>query len=207
MALEHYAKFKGFEITIGRPKKPKRILKDTLSESEVSRLIQSAKNLREKCMISFLAYSGIRNLELCNLRVVDIDLGANKVRVLAGKGIKDRVVNIPAQCTRLLVEYIMKYARKSEDFLFTTIVKGNPMATGDIRKIVRVLAGRANIGRRVFPHLLRHSLATNLLNRGASLLTIKDQLGHAHLSTVLHYLSCIETRVKTEYEHFLPAYM
>ena len=63
-------------------------------------------------------------------------------------------------------------------YLFTTVVKGDRLATGDLRKHVRVLARRAEIGRRVYPHLLRHSLATNLLNRGASLMMIKEQLGH-----------------------------
>jgi len=206
LAIEHYTRFKGGEIQIGRPKKPKRIIKDTLSESEVTRLIIAAKNIRERSMVCLLAYSGIRNQEICNLKLEDIDLGGNRITVLGGKNRKDRVVNMSAHCTRALVEYLRKFPKNTGEYLFSTLRKGNRLATGDVRKLIRVLTARAQIGRRVFPHLFRHSLATNLLNRGASLMTIKDQLGHAHLSTVLQYLASTVARSRSEYEHFLPAY-
>lgn len=79
IAIEHYTRFKGTPIKIGRPKKPKQILKAVLSESEVTRLIQATKNIREKAILCILAYSGIRNLELCKLKQDDINLGDNTV--------------------------------------------------------------------------------------------------------------------------------
>jgi len=207
LALEHYTRFKGNEIRIGRPKKPKRIITGTLSEAEVSRLIHAAKNIRERSIVCILAYSGIRNQEVCNLKMEDIDLGGNRITVLGGKNRKDRIVNMSAHCTRALVEYLRAFPRNAGEYLFSTLKRGNHLATGDVRKMIRVLTERARIGRRVFPHLFRHSLATNLLNRGASLLAIKDQLGHAHLSTVLQYLASTVNRSRSEYEHFLPAYL
>jgi len=94
LAIEWYMQFIGRPIKLGRPKKPKHIIKDTLTEAEVTMLIASSKNIREKAIISLLAYSGIRNKELCELRVCDVNLGDNMLRVLEGKGKKDRLINI-----------------------------------------------------------------------------------------------------------------
>ena len=207
LAVEHFSRFKGTELTLGRPRKPKRIIQGVLSESEISRLIQSAKNIREKAIICLLAYSGIRNRELCNIRRKDIDLGANHLRILGGKNKKDRLVNISAECTRVLIEYLGIYRRKPDDFLFITVEKENQLAPCDLRKMVRVLTLRAMIGRRVFPHLFRHSLATNLLNRGASLIMIKEQLGHAFIESTMIYVTSMPFRARSEYDFFKPAYM
>jgi integrase/recombinase XerD len=207
LAIEHYAKFKGQDIKIGRPRKPKRVIQDILSESEVSRLIQAARGIREKSIICLLAYSGIRNNELCNLRAKDVDLGANHITVLGGKNRKDRIVNISAECAKTLFEYLRTYRREHRDFLFTTITANSQLATCDVRKLLRGVARRAKIGRRVFPHLLRHSLATNLLNRGASLIMIQNQLGHAFIESTMIYVTSMPKRTRSEYDFFKPAYM
>ena len=158
-------------------------------------------------MLCVLAYSGIRNSELCNLRVCDVDIGNNRIRIHSGKNFKDRYANITGECAKVIVEYLRSYPRDDDAQLFTTIVKKNPLATGDLRKHVRVSSRRANIERRVYPHLLRHSLATNLLIRGASLITIKDQLGHDHYETSLYYLRSIPQRAKAEYNFCRPSYL
>lgn len=207
IAIEHYASLKGVEIRIGRPRKPRRIVKDILSESEVSRLIQITKNIREQAVVCLLSYSGIRNRELCGLKVDDIDLGSNHIRILGGKNKKDRIVNISPECTRTLIEYLIQYPRQRTDFLFSTVVRNNPLAPGDLRKMIRTLALRAKIGRRVYPHLLRHSLATNLLNRGASLIMIQNQLGHAFIESTMIYATSQPFRNRSEYDFFKPAYM
>jgi integrase/recombinase XerD len=207
LAFEHYAKLKGMRIRIGRPRKPRRIVKDTLSESEVSRLIQSAANARERAVVCLLAYSGIRNRELCALKVEDVDLGANQLAVLGGKNKKDGVVNISAECTRVLIDYLRQYPKERSESLFSTLAKNNPFAPGDVRKLLRTLARRAGIERRVFPHLLRHSLATNLLNRGASLVMIQKQLRHSFIDSTMIYAASMPFRNRSEYDFFKPAYM
>jgi integrase/recombinase XerD len=207
IALEHYTRFKGTPVKIGRPKKPKQIIKNVLSESEVTRLIQSTKNIREKALICLLSYTGIRNLEICNLKLEDIDMGDNQVTVRGGKNKKDRMVHMSAECTNVLICYLQSYPKKKDDYLFRTIVKNNPLATGDVRKTLRVIARRAKIERRVYPHLLRHSLATNLLNRGASLMLIKNQLGHAFIESTMIYVVSMPFRTRSEYDFYKPAYM
>lgn len=207
LALEHYTKFKGTAVTIGRPKKPRRLIKDTLSEAEVSRIFQVSKNVRENAIACVLAYSGLRSSEICNLRVTDIDVGQNQIRVTGGKGYKDRYVNIAAECSKIIVEYLKVFPRELDAFLFTTLRTNHQLDPADVRKHIRKLASRAGINRRVYPHLFRHSLATNLLNRGANLTMIKEQLGHVYYESTLIYANSTPFRVKSEYEFCKPAYL
>jgi len=141
------------------------------------------------------------------IRRKDVDLGGNHLTILGGKNKKDRVVNISAECTRVLIEYLSAFRRQPDDFLFATLEKGLQLKSSDLRKKIRTLACRAKIDKRVFPHLFRHSLATNLLNRGASLIMIKDQLGHAFIDSTMIYVNSMPFRTRSEYDYFKPAYM
>jgi site-specific recombinase XerD len=207
LALEHYTRWKGESVRLVRPKKPKRLIQDVLTESEVSRLILAARTIRVKAMLCLLAYSGVRNNELCNLKVEHVDLGGNQVRILSGKNLQDGVVNISAECTSTLIEYLREFPREKDDFLFTTLLKNNQLTSGDVRKIMRTASLRAGIGRRTFPHLLRHSLATNLLNRGASLMMIQQQLRHRFIESTMIYVISRPIRNRSEYDFHKPAYM
>lgn len=206
LAFERYMEFTHHKIQFGRPRKPKPIIKDTLTEAEVSLMLVFAKNVREKAILATLAYSGIRNKELCGLKVRDVDMANNFIRVFAGKGKKDRVVCIAPECSKLLICYLEQHKRKPEDWLFTTLRVGNKYHTGDLRKLCKVVVKRAGIEKRVYPHLLRHSLATNLLNRGANIFTVQHQLGHAFIDTTMVYLRSNINRIKSEYQYFTPAY-
>ena len=163
LALEHYTEWKGNPIKLSRPRKPQRILKDFLSEAEVTRIIMASNGcIRKKAMIALLAYSGIRNVEFCSLKLKDVDLGANEITVTASKNQKERITNISSECTNILIEYLKQYPREREDYLFTTLQKGNPLASADLRKHVKILSQKAGVLRPVSPHLFRHSLASNL---------------------------------------------
>jgi len=207
LALEHYTRYKGEVVKLARPKKPKRLIKDVLTESEVSRLLLATKNIRAKAMICLLAYSGVRNHELCNIKLGDVDLGGNQITVRDGKNRQDGVINISGECTRVLIEYLRAHPREKEDYLFTTLIRNNQLKTGDVRKLLRVTARKARIGRRVFPHLLRHSLASNLLNRGASLMMIQQQLRHRFIESTMIYVVSRPIRNRSEYDFHKPAYM
>ncbi len=75
LALERYTEFIGHPIHLGRPKKPKRFIRSTLSEAEITLMIAACRNIREKTLLSLLAYSGLRNKELCNLKIGASALG------------------------------------------------------------------------------------------------------------------------------------
>ena len=206
LGLERWTEYRGDPLKFGRQKKPRQIVKDTLTEAEVTRLIFSAGNIRDKAMIALLAYSGVRNLELCNIKVRDFDSGRNTIRIIKGKGLKDGLVNISSACTSILLEYLQVHARQADDFLFNTYQK-KQMTTWAVRKQVHVIAKKAGIKKRVYPHLLRHTLAANLLLRGANIMLLKQQLRHSHLETTLGYINSIVFGEMNQYDKFAPSYL
>ncbi|MFA6171967.1 MAG: tyrosine-type recombinase/integrase [Patescibacteria group bacterium] len=207
LSLEWYMNFIKNPLKLGRPKKPRTIIKDVLTEAEITLLINASKNIREKAMVSILAYSGIRNGELCNLRVHDVNLGDNMVRVIKGKGQRDRMVNISGDCTRILLDYLREYPRKSDDHFFTTLKRHNKYSSHDLRKVIKNLARRAKLNKRVYPHLLRHSLATNLIRRGANITLVQRQLGHSFIETTMVYIRSFPQRIQNEYNLYIPSYL
>ena len=207
VAIEKYTASCGRKLTFSRPKKPKRLIKDFLSEAEVSRIINACKNIREKSILVLLSYSGIRNKELCDLKVGDLDFGDNLVRVLKGKNSKERIVNMSGECTKILLKYLSEFPREESDYLFTSLLHNNKYQPTDLRKLVKVVAKRTDINKRIYPHLFRASLASNLLLRGAGILTIKEQLGHSDIGTTLEYIRSCPKRAKSEYDYFKPAYI
>ena len=116
LAIEHYMELKSNPVKITRPRKPKRLYKEFLTEAEISRMIVEASScIRKKAMVALLAYSGIRNVELCRLKVKDVDLGDNELFINGGKNKKDRITNISSECTRVLIDYLKYYPRDKEE--------------------------------------------------------------------------------------------
>lgn len=205
-ALEYWFEQKGEIVHYARQRKPKPIIKTTLSEAEVTRLLFCCKNIREKAIIAVLAYSGLRPKELTNLKYGDIDFGSNEVRVIQGKGFKDSVIYVSASCIRILLEYLQSFPKQPEDLMFKTFDGKRPFKTSCENKLIKVLTKRANINKRVYPYLLRHSLATSMFNRGADILTVKSQLRHAWLETTELYIHSLGYSPKNKYEKFVPSY-
>ena len=207
IALERYMSFLGTPVTLKRPKKPRRLVRGTLSEAEVTLWINAAKNLREKAILSLLAFSGLRNKELCRLTIEDVDIANQRITVRDGKGHKDRDAAIAPSCVTVLLEYLRERNGQPHEPLFVTVRHHTSYHPQDLRKLVRQSAARAGLHKRVFPYLLRHSLATNLLHRGAHLLAIKDQLGHAYVETTMIYLHSDPARMQMQYRMFAPSYL
>ncbi len=207
LALERYMEFLGTPLRLGRPKKPRRTIKDTLSEAEIARLIGACKNIRERAILVLLAYSGIRAKELCNLKVSDLNISNQSLYIRWGKGNKDRLACIPSECLCIALEYLAAHPRSTTEPLFSTLRKNNTYTTGDLRKLVKVVAKRMGFTKRVYPHLFRHSLATNMLNRGAAVYTIQQQLGHAYMETTMVYLHPGLRRIRNEYLFYVPNYV
>ena len=205
-SIEYWFEFNGQEIRFARQKKPKPIIKQTLTEAEITRLLFVCKNIRERAIIATLAYSGIRPKELSNLKLQDIDFGNNEIRVIQGKGAKDAVIYISAACVRILMEYLVKHPRNPQDLLFKTFDNLRPLSTGCLRKLVKVLAKRSGIIKRAYPYIFRHSLATNLIYRGADLLTVKKQMRHEFVETTLLYIHSLGYEPRNNYERYAPSY-
>lgn len=205
MALEKLSEFLHKPIKLGRPRKPKQLIKNTLTEGEIARMLAACKNTRERALLAILIYTGLRNKELCQLKTEDVDIGNQNVRVIEGKGNKDRVVYFTSECGQMVSEYKSEY--RPNHILFYTLVMHNPYNGWALRKMVKVVAKRAGIKKRVFPHLFRHSLACNLLNRGANIMTIQALLGHSDIRTTMIYAKSSPQRVKQEYLFYNPSYL
>jgi len=206
LAIEHYTEFLNRPLKLGRQKKPRTIIKDTLTEAEITTMIFNCKNLKEKAIICLLAYSGIRNKELCSLKVKNVDVHKNQIRVIQGKGLKDGVSQISSGCSKILQQYIYEFDLDEEDYLFETY-QGNKYTSWALRKRVKVISARARIMKRVYPHLFRHSLSVNMLIRGADIVSLKNQLRHSLLDTTLHYLNSIVLGERNSYEKYQPSYL
>ena len=171
------------------PKVPRR-LPIILSVEEVGRLLDSARNLLDRTLLMVLYSTGMRNRELRNLQVKDIDSKAMLIHIQHGKGGRDRYVPL---CPKLL-ETLREYWRwmKPKTWLFPGTVDGwradKPITPKVVWDACQSAAERAGIEKRVSAHLLRHSYATHLLEAGADLRTIQLLLGHVKLEHTAIYL-------------------
>ena len=168
----------------------RRRLPTVLSGEEVSRLINAAGNLFRRTLLTTLYGTGMRRAELAHLKVSDIDSQRMIIRVVAGKGGKDRDLPLSPALLETLREYWRW--RKPKLYLFPTRTLGRRLDQSISDKTVWIAcseaARRAGISKRVTPHTLRHSWATHLLEAGTDLRTIQVLLGHGDLETTAQYL-------------------
>ena len=161
--------------------------------------------LLERIVISTLYATGIRRAELISMLVGDVDFGRNVVKV-RGKGDKMREIPlVPSLSEEILlylkaVEVMCGRKRSLTEPLFVTY-KGSPLYPKCVDRIVKSgLGGVRNIKGRKSPHVLRHSLATELMNEGASLNSIKELLGHSSLAATQVYTHSSIARLKDSYK-------
>jgi integrase/recombinase XerD len=176
------------EIDLVYPKRPER-LPIILSEEEVARLIESASTSYHRVILMTLYGAGLRREELCRLKVEDVDSRRMVIHVRQGKGNKDRDVTLSPRLLEVLRAY-WKW-RKPKTYLFPSLYRKRPEQPIDSKTVwyaVREAARRAGIKKKVSPHLLRHSWATHLLERGTDLKTIQVLLGHVDLEATTIYL-------------------
>jgi integrase/recombinase XerD len=170
------------------PKLPVR-LPTVLSEDEVAKLIESASNAYHRVIVTTLYATGMRRAELSRLKVEDIDSQRMVIHVRQGKGGKDRDVTLSPRLLEILRDY-WKW-RKPQIYLFPSQQRKRrelPITDRAIYHAVRAAARRAGIKKKITPHVLRHSWATHLLERGTDLKTIQMLLGHVDLEATTIYL-------------------
>lgn len=163
----------------------KKRLPVVLSEGEVEQLLLAAVNLKDQAILMTLYSAGLRVGELVHLRPDDIDSQTMKIRVREGKGGKDRYTILSKTLLETLRRYFRRY--QPEQWLFHGSEPQIPMPTRSVQNMVAATGLRAGLVKRVTPHLLRHSFATHLLERGTNLRHIQELLGHASLKTTMIY--------------------
>ena len=156
-----------------------------LSQQEVKRILKVPKLLKHRLVIALLYGCGLRNFELCNLQVADVDLEREMLHVRKGKGRKDRYVPLCAMLVRGITRYLE--SEKPSGYLFISN-KGGGYTPRAIQWILRQVRGTAGTDKQVTAHSLRHSYATHLLEMGMDIITLKELLGHESIQTTMVYL-------------------
>ncbi|WP_162944921.1 tyrosine-type recombinase/integrase [Flavisolibacter nicotianae] len=172
---------------IPRPKKP-HLLPKVLSERELERMFSAIYNIKHKALL-FTAYSaGLRVSEVVNLKIADVDSGRMQIRIEQAKGKKDRYVGLSVLLLDVLRAYLKKAKPRPQLYLFEGDRPGDPYSARSAQLIFHQARQKAGIQKRVSFHVLRHSFATHLLEKGIDIRYIKDLLGHFSIKTTERYL-------------------
>jgi integrase/recombinase XerD len=195
--------------------KIRRSLPGYLRLEEVEKLLaqpdeKTAIGLRDRTMLEVLYSSGLRVSELTNLRVMDLDRAAGCVRCI-GKGDKERIVPIGKKAISLVDRYLRdarpqllaKSQQSNSPVLFLNR-RGSRLSRVGVWKILSAYGRRAGLRVALTPHMLRHSFATHLLERGADLRSVQLMLGHSDISTTQIYTHVVEERLKQIYKAHHP---
>jgi len=184
-----------------------------LDLDEVDRLlaqpdVSTPRGLRDKALIEVLYASGMRVSELIGVKPGDLNLDEGYL-TCTGKGDKQRIVPIGQQAADWVRRYVREgrtplLHRRSSPWLFVNARDGGPLSRVGFWKVLKEYGIKAGISRDISPHVLRHSFATHLLDRGADLRAIQVMLGHADLSTTQIYTHVLEARLRAVYDRFHP---
>ena len=219
----HISSLKGFykylnkeEITLNNPfnyinlpkkeiRLPKCLSYDELLEIFRNLEVKTNYDLRDRLILELLYATGIRVGELVNIKVSDIMVSNQSIKVF-GKGKKERIVYFNNVCKKVLDEYLKIYKeinKKNSEFLILN-QKGDELTTAGISYILNKIIKKISFNKHITPHMLRHSFATHLLNNGCDLLVVQELLGHASISTTGIYTHVSLEHIKDVYYNCHP---
>ena len=162
--------------------------------------------VRNKCIFEVLLATGCRVSELVNIKLNDIDLNNQEIKVL-GKGKKMRIVYLGSYAIDSINEYLNirgeLLGNKNNDYLFLNHL-GNKITTRGVRDIIDKILLKSSSNLKITPHTFRHSFATMLLNEGCDLKSVQELLGHISLSTTSIYTHVSNEELKRVYLHTNP---
>ena len=176
------------------PKKPKK-LPVILSRDEVQGVIRAPRHLKHRVILATLYTTGLRVSELAQLQGTDIDSGRMVVVVRQGKGKKDRQVGLSSDLLPLLRQYWKLYGLQS--WLFPGPRVSEPITRSGVEWICQKAGRAAQIKKAVYPHLMRHTFATHLLEAAMDLRSLQLLLGHASLQSTSIYLHVANPALET----------
>ncbi len=184
-----------------------------LSVEEVDKLLEAPdvsepRGLRDRALIEVLYATGLRVSELVNLKPQDLNLESGYLTT-TGKGRKQRLVPLGDEAASWVARYVKDsrpalLKKRASPRLFVNARGGTGLTRVGFWKILTAYGRQAGIGSSLSPHVLRHSFATHLLDRGADLRAIQMMLGHADLSTTQIYTHILDARLRAVYDKFHP---
>jgi integrase/recombinase XerD len=181
-------------------------LPDILTDEEAKRLIDIPNKryytgLRNKAIITLMLNAGLRVSEITDLKKENIDLKNRSLKVVNGKGHKDRNLIIPEKTAELLKQWNKKSAGNIERYYFNTR-DGKPLSREYIFMMIKRYVGRARISKHVYPHTLRHTFATNFYRQTKDIETLRKLLGHSDISTTQIYVTLANIDVENAMNNF-----
>ena len=192
----------------------RRLPRGIMDKEQVTKLLQSAylstpTGFRDRTIVEVLYSTGLRGGELCKLTLYDVNLSEGMLRVIEGKGRKDRVVPVGKVACSYLVEYIravrpVLLGEKQTPVVFVT-AKGEPFKTTNLRQQFNLHRDRAGLPDSITVHSLRHTCATEMLKGGASIRHVQELLGHASISTTQIYTHVVQTDLKKAHARTAPS--
>ncbi len=188
-----------------------RALPKVLTVSEVEALLRAPdektpRGLRDRAMLEVLYGSGLRVSELVTLKPADANLDDGFL-ICRGKGGKERIIPLGREACGWVGRYLREVRPKSDSapspFLFLTR-RGRSFTRQGFWKVLRGHASKAGLTAKISPHVLRHSFATHLLERGADLRSVQLMLGHSQITTTQIYTHVSRERLRRVYDQFHP---
>ena len=166
-----------------------------MSAAEIKTLIDGVKNIKHRTIIMMLYSTGMRLGEIARVKITDIDSKNMRIKVVQGKGAKDRYTILSQQVLGELRAYYLIY--KPKVYLFNGSGPGRPMSMRNIQHLVQKALAQVGLDSKNYTvHTIRHSFATHLVDNGTDLHTVKELLGHSNLQTTLRYLHLTSTRIQ-----------
>jgi integrase/recombinase XerD len=186
----------------------------SLSEKQIEDLLSAPQidaplGLRDRAMIELMYASGLRVSEIVALKLIHLGMNEGVIRIMGGKGNKERLVPFGAQAAYWLQKYIQEarpllLGQKISEYLFIGRYTGGGLTRQAFWVLIKRYAVIANIPVKLSPHTLRHAFATHLLNHGADLRVVQLLLGHADISTTQIYTHVARERLKNIHHQHHP---
>ena len=179
-------------------------LPDILTDEEAKRLMDIPNKryytgLRNKAMLTLMLNTGLRVSEVTSLKINSMDLKNRSLKVVNGKGHKDRNITIGQQTAELLKQWIKR--RAEGEYLFNTR-EGKQLKVRYIQAMIKRYSERAGINKNIYPHTLRHTFATNFYRQTKDIETLRKLLGHSDITTTQIYVTLANIDVENAMNNF-----
>ena len=166
----------------------RRKIKDVLTKEELSAFFNACENYKYKTIFMMIYGSGLRISEALNVRVKDIDSKKMRIFVREGKGKKERYTVLPQTSLEMLRKYYKIYKPNHPRGYIFLNREGNPLTVERTREFFRRYRRKAKLDEKFVVHSLRHSFATDLIERGATILEVKEAMGHSNIRSTMEYI-------------------
>jgi integrase/recombinase XerD len=191
--MRHVAKRPYVIPTVIYPR-PTSKLPSVMLPEEIMKLIDGVQNIKHRTILMLLYSTGMRVSEIANCRIADIDSTNMRIKIVQGKGCKDRFTILSEQVLLELRAYYIIY--KPKEYLFDGYRPGKRYSVRSIQHLMQKALIKTGLENKNYTiHTIRHSFATHLLDNGTDLYTIKELLGHNNLQTTMRYMHLTSRRI------------